>query len=792
MAPVNLATGTNVDRYVVEGLLGRGGMAMVYRVRHKTLGSVHALKVLLVQAPSVQARLLQEGRAQSGFRHGNVVAVTDVIDIAGCPAIVLEYVEGPPLDLFLANVRPSLDQIDLLARGILRGLGAAHRQGLVHRDLKPGNVLLAIHSDEIVPKVNDFGLAKVLDAGASDQNTRTGATLGTPAYMAPEQIHDAAHVDARADVWAAGALLYELVTGRRAFDGADTLAVMNAVASGRYTPPSDLVSGVPERMLAAIASALVVDPAARAPSIEALLATWQGEVAAPAAQVVFDADFRSRAESLRSQPEVIASSGETWGQGTRGVTTPLEPSIALPTPQPASSPSTSRPGRPRSWPRLGAAFALGTFVGLPFLVGDLGLIFDDPAQAVAGGGPWMVGALGLSALGIGGIAAVALDEREGRPHALPWLAVPGLLTACGSLGAMFNSYVALRHLATLDAGGRAQAAARGLAEAMSTTVAASAFASSLFALAAVSLAWAVRFDHDFVQKRAVGIAVPGVFLGGLAWYVHPLLSGIPNVGMFEVFPVFAIMAVGLGAVITLAEDVPRPETLRARMLASGIGAFAVAHTARAVDTRHLMRTAHAFADGGRFDGDLAHVEGFVANVGHIQSGPGLFWAAAFLVACLPVFAWRRTGATIPWSVLAATIGTFLVVAPMKLWADHVTGELAMEVLPGEVRAVSRWHLGVELVDASGIVVGVAPPASALRSGDRIISIGERVFDDAPALLHALWDCRCPATTCALGASCLAPHSTLAVTVARPQASGPDAKLDLVVPLVQGATAGAAP
>src|SRR5262245_35627495 len=156
-----LSGGQRVDRYVVEGLLGEGGMAEVYRVRHATLGSLHALKILKVQAPTVRARLLAEGRAQAALRHPNLVAVTDVIEVDGAPPLVLDFVDGPWLEAWLVDHRPSPREAEQLFLGIVAGVERAHRAGLVHRDLKPGNVLLERGDDGVlVPKVTDFGLAK--------------------------------------------------------------------------------------------------------------------------------------------------------------------------------------------------------------------------------------------------------------------------------------------------------------------------------------------------------------------------------------------------------------------------------------------------------------------------------------------------------------------------------------------------------------------------------------------------------------------------------------------------------
>ncbi|MCA9492628.1 MAG: serine/threonine protein kinase, partial [Myxococcales bacterium] len=186
-----LPPGAVIDgRYVVEALIGRGGMAAVYCVRHVHLDTQHALKVLTVGGPSLARRLQQEGRVQATLQHPNIVAVTDMVSVDGQPGLVMEFVRGPSLEALLGKRRPTLEQIDVLAVGVMDGVAAAHALGLIHRDLKPANVMVAVTSMTLVPKVADFGLVKLVagdDAGVLSK-TRSGMAMGTPAYMAPEQI----------------------------------------------------------------------------------------------------------------------------------------------------------------------------------------------------------------------------------------------------------------------------------------------------------------------------------------------------------------------------------------------------------------------------------------------------------------------------------------------------------------------------------------------------------------------------------------------------------------------------
>ncbi len=282
---MELAAGTEVGPYIVEGLIGRGGMAVVYEVREPRLGTYHALKVLMVTSRNVRARLRREGWIQADLVHPNVVGVRDTISVDGNPGLLMDLVDGPSLSQVLDAGMLTIDQVDHLARGLIAGVAAAHGHGVIHRDLKPGNILLALGGGEPLAKVSDFGLAKVMNADHEDDDsgdmtarTITGDMMGTPAYMSPEQIKDARRVGPPSDVFSLGAILYELVTGRPAFDGESTLDVLNAIDRGVVVAPRELVPELPERMERAILAALVHDPAGRIQSAEELLIVWNDRV----------------------------------------------------------------------------------------------------------------------------------------------------------------------------------------------------------------------------------------------------------------------------------------------------------------------------------------------------------------------------------------------------------------------------------------------------------------------------------------------------------------------------------
>ncbi|NCG21083.1 MAG: protein kinase [Rhodobacterales bacterium] len=273
-----LEIGDKVERYIVLSLLGEGGMAAVYKVEHDTLGTVHALKVLTLTSKSIRARLVNEGRVQAKLDHVNAVAVRDVLDVDGAPGLLMDFVDGPDLEIWLRDNTPSLEQAEALFRGIVAAVRAAHQQGLIHRDLKPANVLMAKDIEgNWVPKVADFGLAKAIGGDTIEGKTRSGLALGTPEFMAPEQIRDASTVDERADIFALGCILYQLTTGELAFQGADMMDTFEAVTQGKYINPKELAPSLPPRILNTITQSLKIDRDQRLKTCDDLLANLSGE-----------------------------------------------------------------------------------------------------------------------------------------------------------------------------------------------------------------------------------------------------------------------------------------------------------------------------------------------------------------------------------------------------------------------------------------------------------------------------------------------------------------------------------
>ncbi|MCO5168553.1 MAG: serine/threonine protein kinase [Planctomycetes bacterium] len=257
--------------YEVEAELGRGGVARVLRGRHVETGAVHALKVLEhVTTAEEAARFRREAEALARLDGAGVVAVHALWVEDRRMVLAMDLMPGGTLRARLARPWPWREAAALVV-GLARTLQGAHALGLVHRDVKPENVLF---DDEGRPRLADFGCARDL---AAESLTATGAAPGTVAYMAPEQL-EGRRVDGRADVWALGVLLHELVAGRRPFEAGSPLALLSAITSGTRPRRS------PRPLAEALSRALVVDPAARADAgalADALEAALAGRSDAP-------------------------------------------------------------------------------------------------------------------------------------------------------------------------------------------------------------------------------------------------------------------------------------------------------------------------------------------------------------------------------------------------------------------------------------------------------------------------------------------------------------------------------
>jgi formylglycine-generating enzyme required for sulfatase activity len=276
-----------VDGYEILGVLGRGGMGVVYKARQLALDRIVALKMIRYAedaGPEEYKRFRSEAQAIAALQHPGIVQIHEVGESQGRAYFALEYCPGGSLDKQLDGTPWEAKRAARLVEALAQAVAAAHRSGIVHRDLKPANVLLSFSGRsqsgadptplserplaECVPKIADFGLARRLDTSGQ---TRTGAILGTPSYMAPEQAEgQGKQAGPPADVWALGAILYELLTGRPPFRAATDLDTLMQVVSQEPVPVRRLQPNVPRDIETVCHKCLEKDPKRRYPSAEAL------------------------------------------------------------------------------------------------------------------------------------------------------------------------------------------------------------------------------------------------------------------------------------------------------------------------------------------------------------------------------------------------------------------------------------------------------------------------------------------------------------------------------------------
>jgi len=269
-----LQVGEIAERYVVRGTLGIGGMGAVYAVTHTKLHTHHALKLLTVRSEDLDRRFLLEGRVAAKLRHANIVSVTDVLELEQGPALLMDLVKGPSLKEVLDKRALSVDEAVQVFRAILHATGAAHDAGFVHRDLKPANIMLAVDETTVTPMVTDFGLAKITGNPGSLSmigHTASGMYMGTPMYMAPEQMFDAAKVDNRADLYSLGAVMYRMLVGQAPYEQTDLGALIRAMATEPIAPIAQVKPEVPDDLAQVLTRMLDTDPAQRPDSCAEVL-----------------------------------------------------------------------------------------------------------------------------------------------------------------------------------------------------------------------------------------------------------------------------------------------------------------------------------------------------------------------------------------------------------------------------------------------------------------------------------------------------------------------------------------
>lgn len=258
------------SKYRLDALLGSGGMGHVYRAVNIEIGREVAIKVLRAEHATngdLVERFLREARAANLVRHPNVVDVVDIgRDGDGSPFIVQELLEGEDLGAYVerSGGRLTLNEVEDYLVPVVDAVAEAHARGVVHRDIKPENVFLARVGARRVPKLLDFGISKVRLPNI--KATEVGVMMGTPAYMAPEQVRGARDADPRADVWALGVMLFELVAGRLPFEAEDAPALFVAIATQQAPPLAEVAVGVDAHVSRVVERCLRRSPDERYPT----------------------------------------------------------------------------------------------------------------------------------------------------------------------------------------------------------------------------------------------------------------------------------------------------------------------------------------------------------------------------------------------------------------------------------------------------------------------------------------------------------------------------------------------
>jgi len=361
--------GKTIGKVRIEKLLARGGMAEVYLGSHLTLERPVAIKLLhsyIEEDPSLLERFHREAKVVAGLRHSNIVQIFDFDTTDGHPYIVMEYLKGPTLATYLRHLhqrkkRIPSHQVARLLKGLTAALDYAHGQSVIHRDIKPGNIMLHTKTDDIPldrPLTNDveaivtdFGLVRLMNAASQ---TASGFISGTPAYMSPEQARGD-QIDHRTDIYSLGVVLYEMLAGRVPFEADSTLTVLHMQI---HTPPPS-IPGIPAEVQAVMDRALLKNPDDRYQTSREM-----------AIDFYLSIGMNRQAETIREPYPVRAEPFEALApKEQEPATTPEPTSKPEPTPKPQPIP---KPARSRSWISVGlfsllclSLLAVGGYLILP-------------------------------------------------------------------------------------------------------------------------------------------------------------------------------------------------------------------------------------------------------------------------------------------------------------------------------------------------------------------------------------------------------------------------------------------
>ena len=270
---MNFEAGQIVGDYQVLDRIGQGGMGAVYQVRHAISDRIEAMKVVLPdlnEAGGLEDRFLREIKVQASLNHPNIASLHTAFRFGNQLLMVMEFIEGESLRTVITTRGSTIPESVGYAREVLKALGYAHARGVVHRDIKPGNVMIA-RSGQV--KLLDFGLASAVKGS---QLTRSGSVMGSVPYMSPEQVKSLP-ADGRSDIYSVGVTLYQLVTGAMPIPGENDYALMHGHLNHAPAPPSVVNPNVPASVSNAILKALEKDPARRFQTAEEFSSALEGD-----------------------------------------------------------------------------------------------------------------------------------------------------------------------------------------------------------------------------------------------------------------------------------------------------------------------------------------------------------------------------------------------------------------------------------------------------------------------------------------------------------------------------------
>jgi serine/threonine protein kinase len=378
--------GRTISHYKLLEKLGAGGMGEIYKAQDTVLNRFVAIKVLspaMASDPERRKRFFQEAQAASALNHPNIITIYDIVADGDTQCMVMEYIAGKTLREVIPPRGLSAEQALPFATQMAGALTAAHGAGIIHRDLKPSNVMV---TGSGLIKILDFGLAKWLDPGlgadqatASEALTREGSIIGTMSYMSPEQA-EGKRVDARTDIFSFGSVMYEMMTGRRAFEGTSGISTLTAILRDPVQPISDIAPGVPQELEQVILRCLPKDPEARWQSmkqVEAALVSLQRQFqpAAGSSPLPIPVAVAVAAPAIATPPPLAPDAKTLIGSKTAAAASPVTPPKKEPAPPPPPPkaakpvpPPPAKPASPSKFPAmllalLGIILIAGALVG---------------------------------------------------------------------------------------------------------------------------------------------------------------------------------------------------------------------------------------------------------------------------------------------------------------------------------------------------------------------------------------------------------------------------------------------